>query len=145
MVQPTPYNLTNAAQGASLIGTLFYADDRGHANYNGMLASIRHPFSKNFTWLANYTYSHCLSTGDFNGDLRVTYFQIQNNPDADYASCNFDVRHIFNTSLVASSLYRGNSLTRWLLGGWQVVPSIQAASGLPANIPVGSDNSLTGE
>jgi Carboxypeptidase regulatory-like domain len=136
---------TSAAQGASLIGTLYTATDTGHSNYNGMLASIRHPFSKSFTWLANYTYSHCLSTGDFNGDLRGTYFQIQNNPDADYASCNFDVRHIFNTSLVASTPYRGNGAMRYLLGGWQIAPSIRAASGLPANITEGSDISLTGE
>jgi hypothetical protein len=136
---------TSSAQGASLIGTLYTADDTGHSNYNGMLASLRHRFSNNFTWLVNYTYSHCLSTGDFNGDLRGTYFQIQGNPSADYAACNFDVRHIFNSTLVASSRFRGNAALHWLLDGWQVAPSVRAVSGLPANITVGSDNSLTGE
>ena len=136
---------TSAAQNASLIGQLIQADDTGSSNYNGMVASVRHRFANNFTWLANYTWSHCLSTGDFNGDLRGVYYAQQNNPKADYGSCNFDIRHIFNSSAVVSSPVKGNAATRWLLGGWQLSPSFRATSGLPANVTLGTDTSLTGE
>ncbi|HEU5235101.1 MAG TPA: TonB-dependent receptor [Terriglobales bacterium] len=136
---------TSPTQGASLYGQFYLADDTGSSNYNGLIASIRHRFARNFTWLANYTYSHCLSTGDFNGDLRGTYYSQQNNPRADYGACNFDVRHIFNTSAVASSPAIGSGALRWLVEGWQVSPSIRATSGLPANVTLGADNSFTGE
>jgi hypothetical protein len=136
---------TSAAQGASLYGQFFYADDTGNSNYNGLIAALRHRLARNFTWLANYTFSHCLGTGDFTGDLRATYYSQQNNPSADYGNCNFDTRHIFNTSVVATSPSIGSGVVHWLLGGWQVSPSVRATSGLPANITLGADNSLTGE
>jgi len=136
---------TSAAQGASQYGQFFIADDTGNSNYNGMIASIRHRFAHNFTWLANYTWSHCLSTGDFNGDLRGTYYSQQNNPAAEYGACNFDIRHIFNTSAVASTPFAGSGLVRWLAGGWQVSPSLRVTSGLPANVTLGVDNSFSGE
>jgi hypothetical protein len=70
-------------QNASAIGALDYADDTGHSNYNGPLASVEHRLSQGFNLQANYTYSHCLGVGDFNGDLRGTYYMIQNNPRFD--------------------------------------------------------------
>jgi hypothetical protein len=141
LVQTAP----NPAQGASSIGVLDYADDRGYSNYNGLLATIKHRLAQNFNLQANYTYSHCLSVGDFNGDLRGSYYMIQNNPRFDYGNCNFDIRHNFNASVVAVSPFHGHSAVQWLLGGWQVAPSFRASTGFPINLTLGSDSLATFE
>jgi hypothetical protein len=131
-------------QSAGSIGTLDLAFDSGYANYNGFLASLQHRFAKGISLQTNYTFSKCLSDGDFNGDLRGTYFEIQNNPMADYGPCNFNIKHIYNATLVAQSPFnhgwRGS-----LLGGWQFSSTIRATSGWPINITDGTDRSLTGE
>ncbi len=136
---------TSAAQNASAIGTLDYGDDTGYSNYNALLATLNHRFSHGFNLQANYTYSHCLSVGDFNGDLRGAYYMIQNNPRLDYGNCNFDIRHIFNTTLVAASPFHGQGAMKWLLGGWQVAPSIRALTGFPIAVTLGADSLATTE
>lgn len=133
------------AQNAGEIGTLDLGYDDGYANYNGFLASLQHRFAKGISLQMNYTFSKCMSIGDFNGDLRGTYFEIQNNPKADYAPCNFDIKHIFNTTLVAESPFTGSGLRSWLLGGWQFSSTLRATSGWPINITDGTDRSETGE
>jgi hypothetical protein len=131
-------------QSAGAIGTLDLAFDSGYANYNGFLASLQHRFAKGISLQTNYTYSKCMSNGDFNGDLRGTYFEIQSNPKADYAPCNFDIKHIYNTTLVAQSPFR-HGLKGLLLGNWQFASTLRATSGWPINITDGTDRSLTGE
>jgi hypothetical protein len=134
-----------APQNASGIGVLDFADDSGYSNYNALLASIKHRFTHGFNLQANYTYSHCLSVGDFNGDLRGAYYMIQNNPRFDYGNCNFDIRHIFNASLVAASPFHGHGAVKWLLGGWQFAPSLRATTGYPLNVLLGTDSLATFE
>jgi hypothetical protein len=85
-----------------------------------------------------------MSNGDFNGDLRNTYFEIQNNPKADYGPCNFDIKHIYNATLVAQSPFN-HGLRGSLLGGWQFSSAIRATSGWPINVTDGTDRSMTGE
>ena len=136
---------TSAPQNPGAIGTLDVAWPNGFSTYHGLLAALNHRFSKGFSLNTNYTYSKCMSIGDFNGDLRGTYFQIQNNPRADYAVCNFDITHIFNATMVADSPFHGKGATRWLLGGWQLAPGIRAQTGWPIDVRTGTDTSATGE
>lgn len=131
-------------QYAEGFGAVDVADDTGYSNYNALLATVQHRFRHNFSVQANYTYSHCLSNGDFNGDLRQSYYMVQTNPRLEYGNCNFDIRHIFNTSVVASSPFRGTGAMKWLLGGWQVAPSLRILSGYPVNIVNGKDSLADG-
>ncbi len=135
--------LLNPTQGTP-IGSLPIADDGGNANYNAMLASLEHRFSHNYTLLANYTYSHCISEADFTGEITGPIFENPYNLAQDKGSCAFDVRHIFNASFVGMSPHIGGAFWGKILGGWQFAPIIQAHTGLPFDITSGVDNSKTG-
>jgi hypothetical protein len=103
-------SLLNAAQG-QFYSSIAQTDDGNNAHYNGLLLSLNHRFADHFTWLVNYTWAHCISTYDFGGELAGNNYQDPNNRAAERGPCNFDRRHIFNTSLVASSPGIGNAFT----------------------------------
>ncbi len=136
-------NQINPSQG-QYYGNVDIIDDGANATYNALLASVNKRMSHNFTLLANYTWSHCISDGDFGGDITGPSYQNPFNRRADRGDCNFDVRHILNTSIVATSPVKGSGLGAHVLGNWQVAPLIRALSGVPANIVTGTDTSLTG-
>jgi len=131
-------------QFAEGYGFLYYGDDTGYANYNAVLATLQHRLRHGVNLQANYTYSHCLSDGDFNGDLRGEYYMIPTEPSIDYGSCNFDIRHILNGTAVVTSPFNRAGLVKWLAGGWQFAPSIRLMSGYPINVGLGKDSLATG-
>jgi len=137
------FNLSNPAYGAAY-GSVNTMDDGAVAHYNGALMSIQHRFANNFTFLANYTLSNCISDADFGAALAGSSNSQPFNRHADWGRCVFDTRHNFNTTLVAESVFKnGNSLVNHLLSGWQVAPLVHAASGQPLNVTSGVDNSRT--
>jgi Carboxypeptidase regulatory-like domain len=141
----TVLSLINPVQGQGYSPTMTQIDDGANSSYNGLLAVIQHRMSNNFSFLANYTWSHCISVGDSPGDIAGPTFQDSANPRMDRANCGFDVRHIFNTTFVASSHF--TSLQGWagaLANNWQIAPIIRLTSGMPLNVTSGIDNSLTG-
>src|SRR5262249_14892368 len=102
-------------------------------------------FSHGFTLLTNYTNSVCISDFDFTGELGGSPNSQPFNRGADRGPCNFDVRHIFNTSAVAvSSVKGGNPWLGRLLSNWQIAPIVRVTSGRRFNVTSGSDNSRTG-
>ncbi len=136
-------SLLNPAQGK-----YFSATDFGYngisSNYEGVLASIEHRLSDNYTILVNYTYSRC------NGVVPVTSLggpTIQNpaNPRGDYGPCSYDVPQLFNASVVYFSKFeRGGRIASFLLSDWQIAPLMRYETGFPVNPLTGTDNSLTG-
>jgi hypothetical protein len=112
--------------------------------YHALLASVQHRFSQGFTLLANYTYSHCISDLDFNGEISASVFQNPSNLRQDRGACIFDARHLFNASVIATSPKVGGKLTSAILGNWQLAPIISAHTGLPMNVTTGTDNSRSG-
>jgi hypothetical protein len=133
----------NPAQG-QYYGDVSMLDDGANASYNALLASVQHRFSHNFTLLANYTWSHCVSDYDFTTDLNGTGFLNPDNMKMDRGNCNFDIRHIFNASIVGTSAVKGDSLLARLARNWQVAPLLHTQTGAPVNITTGKDNSLAG-
>ena len=126
--------------------TLTITDDGANSNYNAMLLSIQHRFRRHFTTLTNYTWSHCIRNGDFAGDITGSYYQNPTAPrNADRGDCNYDYRHIFNTSMVIESPVAGTDFAGRLFGKWQLSPSIRVLSGAPLTVTTGTDNSLSGE
>ena len=108
---------------------------------------MQHRFSQNFTLLASYTYSHCLQDAQIivNDLGNGPRFQDPSNRNADYGSCEYDVRHSFVSSLVAASPRFASKWTNVILGDWQLSPIISARTGIPFNPTAGQDNSRTGE
>jgi hypothetical protein len=142
------YSLTlaNHAQGPKYLGGgagSILIKPGANSSYNGMITTIQHRVSSNFVFLANYTWSHCIDISDNTADVAGTTVQNPFNIRGDRASCGFDYRAVFNTTVVASSHF---SLTGWkavALNGWQIAPLIHITDGSPFNVTSGVDNSLT--
>lgn len=135
----------NAAQGVGYSPTLTYISDGNDSAYNGMIASVQKRLNRNFSFLGNYTWSHCIAIGDNPGDIAAPVFEIPGNTRADRGPCGFDVRHIFNTTMVVRSHFA--SLHGWagaLANGWEVAPLVRILSGAVLNVTSGVDNSRTG-
>ena len=141
----TVLSLINPTQGQGYSPTMTQIDDGANSSYNGIIAAIQHRMSKDFSFLGNYTWSHCISVGDSPGDVAAPTYENSNNKRLDRANCGYDVRHIFNTTLVASSRFQSLSgITGAFVNGWQIAPLIRITSGTPVNVTSGIDNSLTG-
>ena len=136
--------LINPAQ-AGYYSSIVQTDDGNNARYNGLLLKLEHRFANHFNLLTNYTWSQCISTYDFGGELAGNNYQNPANRNAEKADCNFDRRHIFNTSLVAESAGLGGGIAKALTEGWQVAPIVSLFTGQPFSVTTGSDVSLTGE
>ncbi|HWB85951.1 MAG TPA: carboxypeptidase regulatory-like domain-containing protein [Bryobacteraceae bacterium] len=136
--------LQNPVAGA-LYSTMALSDGGANSEYNGLLVSARRRLSNNYTILANYTYSHCISEANFVGELAGPGYQNPYDRDADRGNCAFDLRHTFNLSVVATSPeFTGRRWARMLLSNWQIAPIISAHSGSPFTPLTGVDNSATG-
>ncbi len=139
-----PLSLINGPQGA-YYSTIVQSDDGAVSKYNGLLLKLEHRFAHHYTWLANYTWSQCISTLDFGNELSGVYYQNQNNRDAEKADCNFDRRQIFNNSLVVESPGIGTGALSLITKDWQLAPIVSLYTGQPFTVTTGSDVSLTGE
>jgi hypothetical protein len=137
--------LANPTQGSYYSTGMTIIDDGANSSYNGFLTAIQHRMSHNFSFLANYTWSHCISPGDANGDVTGPSYQNPSSPRGDRANCGYDVRHIFNTTMVAGTHFSSiHGFAGAVVNGWEVAPLVRILSGLPLNVTTGTDNSLTG-
>ena len=70
--------LQNPVAGAAYASIVQF-DQGANSNYNGLLFSIQHRMANSFTLLFNYiSYSHCISDGDFGGELAGSYYENPN-------------------------------------------------------------------
>jgi hypothetical protein len=136
--------LINPTQGA-YYSAIDQTDAGATSSYHALLLKLEHRFSHNVTWLVNFTQAHCISTWDFGAELSGNDYQNPNNRDAEKGDCNYDRRHVFNSSLVALSGGLGQGFVRGLTKGWQIAPLISFQSGQPFTVTDGTDVSLTGE
>jgi hypothetical protein len=140
LTQENPAQGPGYAGGGS--GSILIASG-ANAFYDGMVASIQHRFSANFSFLANYTWSHCIDIEDNPGDIAGTTVQNPANIKGDQSNCGFDFRNIFNSTMVVSSNF---SLTGWkalAINNWQFAPLVHIQDGAPFTVTSGVDNSLT--
>ncbi len=134
--------LQNAAQGA-FYGTIGQIDDGGTASYNGMLLSVQRRLTNNFSVLANWTLSHCISDPATTEITGPTYVN-PNNRRADRANCDSDRRHVVNLSFFARTPKFSNKALGLIVTGWQLSGIVRRQSGNYSTVTTGADNALTG-
>jgi hypothetical protein len=127
---------------------VFGLETRAISNYNGMVVSFQHRFSRwsQGVFQANYTYGHALdevSNGGlapFSNWFRTPFTaspQDPNNLRGAYGPADYDVRHSFNGSYVwdvpVKTALHGHG-PDLLVNGWQVSGTFFARTGLPYTV-----------
>ncbi|MGA9900838.1 MAG: hypothetical protein WBQ39_02785, partial [Terriglobales bacterium] len=114
------------------------------SNYNGMVVSFRHQFSRwgNGLFQTNYTYGHAFDEVSNGGLFPFTfgsslYPQDPNNLRGSYGSAEYDVRHSINANYVwelpVKAAFGGHG-SDYLVKGWQVSGTIFARTGFPYTV-----------
>jgi hypothetical protein len=135
-------NQINPSEGQyySTIGAL---DDGGIESYNGLLLSAQRRLANNFSILANYTWSHCLSDPETTELTGPTYLNPANRA-ADRSNCSSDRRRLFNLSAVGNAPKFSNKLVNALASNWQLSLILRTQTGNYSTITTGVDNAYTG-
>src|SRR5207302_3724278 len=115
-------------------------------NYNGLQTTLTARNYHGFTAVIGYTYSHSLdnvgANWDFGAGLGLP--TDSNNPQREYASSDFDIRHRFTLSLTYA--IPGRKSFAQLLQGWELNSIVSLYGAQPFGVmDAGSDVSLTGE
>jgi hypothetical protein len=143
--------LQNPAEG-QYYGIMATTDNSGTASYNGLYVQAQKRLSRGISILGNYTWSHCISdlwagNPGNNGVSFATPFNRRN----DRSHCDSggaqstDVRHLFNTSVVAQTPKFANPILRKLGGDWQFSPILKVRSGYYFTVTTGTDTALNGQ
>jgi hypothetical protein len=122
--------------------------NNGYSNYHGLTVSLQQNLWHGFSGRFNYTYSHATDNVSNGGILPYSITdsildQINpSNPNADYASSDYDLRHQLSASYVWDLPIRSShSLLNTVGGGWQLAGTFFYHSGFPFRIVDGAQNS----
>ncbi len=125
-------------------------DDSGTGSYNGLVVSVQKRINHGLTFLANYTWSHCISDpvnllpNSGGGDSEVYIFPGR---EADRGNCNTsatDQRHVGNLSGIAEAPQLTNKWLGSIVTGWRLSAAATAASGQFYTVTTGEDNAFSG-
>jgi hypothetical protein len=116
------------------------------SNYNSLQLSLRQRLSRSVSFDFNYTWAHSLdnASGLQNSTSYGTAFIVNAlSPDDNYASSDFDSRHIINANWVVELPFgRGrrfltntNKIADGFLGGWQTTGIFRYNTGIPILTP----------
>jgi hypothetical protein len=116
------------------------------SNYSGLQTTMTARNFHGLTFIAGYTYSHSLdnvgANWDFGAGLGLP--TDSNNPQREYASSDFDIRHRFTLSVTYA--IPGKKSFAQLLQGWELNSIVSLYGAQPFGVmDAGSDVSLTGE
>jgi hypothetical protein len=129
----------------------------GISNYNAVQALVTKRYSKGLLFSANFTWSHFLDDQDSGGwgsRGGTQYWQIGNDPAANYANSNFDIPIAFKgyasyeLPFGKGKQYLSNkgTVVDELVGGWRIAGTFLAQSGNPFTVVMGTNmnNTITG-
>nr|WP_232298892.1 TonB-dependent receptor [Granulicella tundricola] len=137
-----PYYTNTQVTNAKVIAAINQIESEGTSNYNSAQVLVRTSNFHGMTAQGSYTYGHAL---DVVSGTRGFAPQDSANPNAEYGSADFDVRHTFN-GYVVYEMPKFTDHLQLLSRGWQVNTFISAFTGTPFSAKLGStDNSGTGE
>jgi len=112
------------------------------SNYNSLQVSVRQRLRDDITFDFNYTYGHSLDNASglqSSGSYGSAFIVNALSPDENYATSDFDARHIINANwVIGLPLGRGKKffgnaggITEQIFGGWQSTGIFRWNSGLP--------------
>jgi Carboxypeptidase regulatory-like domain len=137
--------LANPNAGPAFDGGLTQDQSQGNGAYNGLLLSMRHRLSNGFSVTTNYTWSHCLDTGEIGQDVGAS-FQNPNNRKAEWGNCGTDRRQVFNLILLGQMPKFSSAWMQRLVGNWSASTIFTHRTGSYSTVSDGrgQDISLTG-
>jgi hypothetical protein len=112
------------------LGSIQRVEPVANSNYNALQFSLRKT-SGALTVDVAYTYSHSLDNSSDNVDSN---FVNSSNLAANYASSNYDQRHILTLAWTYDLPFHGKGLARTFLGGWQYAGIMTAQAGTPFSV-----------
>jgi hypothetical protein len=112
------------------LGSIQRVEGVANSNYNALQFSLRKTTGA-LTLDVAYTYSHSLDNSSDNQDSNFV-----NSADlhANYASSNYDERHILNVAWTYELPFKGKGFSKSLLGGWQYAGIMTAQAGTPFSV-----------
>src|SRR5687767_11592654 len=115
----------------------------GNSNYNALNLELKRRFSRNWQFLASYTWSHSI---DDSSDLQTLLKPLNNrNFRAERSDSLFDQRHrfVFSGVVTSPTAWRtADSTARRFLADFMIAPILEISSGRPFNILTGIDQNL---
>jgi hypothetical protein len=111
----------------------------GSSNYNAFNVDLKKRFSRNFQFVASYTWSHTI---DDSSDLQTLLLPQNNyNLKAERSNSLFDQRHrfVFSGLVTSPGGWRSAGGFSRVLADFSVAPIIEISSGRPFNILTGVD------
>jgi hypothetical protein len=141
-------NLINPLTGLRPYPAFGQVQWRGNTNsssYQGLVESLQRSFTQGLVLSANYTWSHEIDQ-DAAGGGDSDYPQNPACLSCERASGDFDVRNVFNASLVYDLPvhFSGgpHAFVNAVLSHWSIAPILTARSGLPVNVTEDRSSSL---
>jgi hypothetical protein len=126
---------SNPAQTASI----YQATSLGFANYNAAFVSFTMRDWHGLTARSNFTFSRSLGTVGLGQQTSSTTVLDPYNLGAMYGPQPFDIRFVYNLSLVYQPRWFANNnspVVRTLLSGWNFAPLFTAQSGAPLEVNI---------
>jgi Carboxypeptidase regulatory-like domain/TonB dependent receptor len=113
------------------------------SRYAALTAKVEKRFSKGFSILGSYAWSHSIDlNSEFGGTSPQNDFCIK----CDLGDSGFDQRQVFNASYiyVVPGATSPNRLVKYVLGGWEVAGITRLETGRAFNIGINFDNANNG-
>jgi hypothetical protein len=124
--------------GQAQISSFELINSTGWSNYNGAFFSWKFRDWHGLTAVSNFTWNRSLGTGAYTQS--TSSYTALNAWDLHsmYGPQPFDIRFVYNLTMYwsTSSVVRGGSLMKHVLGGWNFAPLFTAQSGVPLAVSV---------
>ena len=134
-------------------GTLTGNSYNATSNYNSLQLQTSKRYSNGLSFSANYVWSHFLDEQDSGGwgsRGGTQYWQIGNDPSANYGNSNFDIPNAFKGYASydlpfgrGKTYLGGNSVEDEIVGGWRISGTFLAQSGSPFTVVNNTNSNST--
>jgi hypothetical protein len=122
--------VANAASCFPYLKFINRQSNQAHSSYNSLQATLTKRLSHGLNFVAGYTYGHGLDNGSLSRFGALP--QNSNNPGAEYASGDFDIRH--RLTVTASYAIPGRKGFGQLLEGWKINSILTLHGAQPWNV-----------